>query len=171
MSKKYQVIQQCSVFINQIIQIKYLLLYVLSVIIINLMFTVIPPIKLPDGSLWSFGSILAGFIFIFRDYAQRYSGNNVFIAMIIALFFSYFMASPYVAIASSLAFAVSEIIDWAIYSVTNRPFKQRVLLSSIISCPADSLVFLAVIDQLSLLSFTVMTLSKFLSLAFIRWIK
>lgn len=38
--------------------------------------------------------------------------------------------------------AVSETIDWLVYSLTRRPFADRVLLSTCASAPIDSAVFL-----------------------------
>ncbi|MGF1461587.1 MAG: VUT family protein [Maricaulaceae bacterium] len=41
-----------------------------------------------------------------------------------------------------MAFAISEIVDWAVYTFTKRPLSQRILLSSAFSAPIDSTVFL-----------------------------
>lgn len=142
-------------------------IYVLSVVVLNFIFAVIPMVTLPDGNLWSVGSLLAGFVFIARDYAQRDAGNMVVPAMLMATVISYFMASPFIAIASASAFAVSESIDWCIYTKTKKPFKDRVIISSIFACPTDTIVFLALIDQLSVLSFAVMTASKFISILWV----
>jgi len=147
---------------------KYIFIYIISVVIINIMFAIIPLIPLPFNSgMWSIGSVFAGFVFIFRDYAQRDSGKLVFPAMIVAIIISYFMASPFVALASATAFALSEFIDYAVYSITKKPFKQRVILSSLISTPIDSAVFLLMISHFGWVSFAVMTLSKLLSLIWV----
>lgn len=55
---------------------------------------------------------------------------------------SYILGSPAVALASATAFAVSETIDWAVYTITRRPFADRVLLSTACSAPVDTGVFL-----------------------------
>ena len=44
--------------------------------------------------------------------------------------------------ASAAAFAVGELGDWAVYTFTRRPFSQRILISSLIGAPLDSIVFL-----------------------------
>ncbi len=46
------------------------------------------------------------------------------------------------ALASALAFLVSESIDWLIYSLTHRPFADRVLISVAFSAPVDTACFL-----------------------------
>tara|TARA_R110000822_G_scaffold65505_2_gene160285 strand:- start:75 stop:452 length:378 start_codon:yes stop_codon:yes gene_type:complete len=105
-------------------------------------------------------SLAVGLIFVARDFAQREIGHKVIGAMIVAGAISYFMADPYVAIASVAAFAISEAADWGIYTFTKKPFKQRILLSSLVSTPLDSVVFLAIIGHLSFTGVVLMTLSK-----------
>lgn len=95
-----------------------------------------------------------------RDFAQRQIGHKVLVGMAIGSLLSYVMADPYVATASVLAFGIAELADWALYTVTKRPFKDRVLLSSIVSTPIDTLVFLFVISGLTTGTFVLMVLSK-----------
>lgn len=94
-------------------------------------------------------SAVVGLVFIARDYAQREIGHWVLGAMLAAGVISYFMASPEVALASVTAFLISEVIDWGIYTFTKRPLSGRILLSSAAGAPIDTVVFLAMIDQLS----------------------
>ena len=103
-----------------------------------------------------------GLIFIVRDYAQRDHGHRVLVAMLAALVISYYMASPIVAIASACAFAVSESIDWLIYTVLKKPFAMRVFASSLISTPIDSAVFLYMIGHFSIVGVVLMTFAKML---------
>lgn len=135
--------------------------YVLSIVLVNWLFVTLPLIPLPfDAGLWPPASLVVGLIFVLRDYAQRAVGHWVIVAMLIAGALSYFLASPAVAFASVAAFLVSEFADWAIYTLTDRPFKDRVLLSSAISTPLDSGVFLALIGHFSIVGVLVMTISK-----------
>ena len=69
--------------------------------------------------------------------------------MAVAGVLSYFMADPYVAIASVSAFAVAEIVDWVVYSLTKRPLADRILVSSAIATPLDTVVFLSILGLLS----------------------
>jgi uncharacterized PurR-regulated membrane protein YhhQ (DUF165 family) len=123
---------------------------------------------MPGGEKWPPMSLVVGFIFVARDFAQREIGHRVIIAMLIAAVLSYVMASPYVAVASLSAFLISEFADWAVYSFTGRPFSQRVLISSAIGTPLDSVVFLWAINHLSVSGVVAMTASKMLG-ALIVW--
>jgi uncharacterized PurR-regulated membrane protein YhhQ (DUF165 family) len=55
---------------------------------------------------------------------------------------SWRLGAPEVALASATAFLVSETIDWLVYSLSKRPFAYRVMLSTAISAPVDSPIFL-----------------------------
>lgn len=138
----------------------YALAYIASVVLVNWLFTVIPPVVLPGGDLWPPTSLVVGFVFVIRDYAQRAIGHKVLPAMFAGAGISYFMAGPEIAFASMTAFFVGELMDWAIYSYTGRPFSQRILLSSVVSTPVDSAVFLYLIGMFGVGSTMIMTLSK-----------
>ena len=147
---------------------KYTALYVVLIVLVNWGFTVVPLVDMPGGEKWPPMSLVVGFIFVARDFAQREIGHRVIIAMLIAAVLSYVMASPYVAVASLSAFLISEFADWAVYSFTGRPFSQRVLISSAIGTPLDSVVFLWAINHLSVSGIVAMTASKMLG-ALIVW--
>lgn len=134
--------------------------YIASIALVNYLFTVLPLYTLPSGDKWSLGSVIVGLVFVARDFAQREIGHHVWIAMLIGAILSYQMADPFVAAASLMAFAVSECVDWAVYSWTKRPLAQRIVLSSLISTPVDSAVFLQVIGHLSVTGLVIMVLSK-----------
>jgi uncharacterized PurR-regulated membrane protein YhhQ (DUF165 family) len=147
---------------------KFLTLYVLLIIAVNYAFTVVPLVKLPDGTLWPPVALLVGFVFVARDFAQREVGHKVLLAMLVGVAISYFMANPFVAIASAVAFLVGELVDWAVYSYTKRPLSQRILLSSLLGAPVDSAIFLGLLSLLSPVGIVAMSVSKFLG-AFIVW--
>ena len=123
--------------------------YVLSIVLVNLAFTVLPMIDVM-GAHVPIGAFLVGFIFVVRDYAQREIGHWVIGAMLFAGVLSYFMADPYVALASVAAFLFGEFADWAVFSFTGYPFSKRILLSSSIGTPIDSVtaptIFASVIN-------------------------
>ena len=135
-------------------------LYIGLIVLVNWLFIVVPPISMGDSEVWPPVALVVGFIFIARDFAQRVIGHWVLLAMLIAAILSYFLADPFVAIASVVAFAVSELIDWVVYSYTKRPFAQRILLSSLLATPVDTIVFLTIMGWLSVPSVLVMTASK-----------
>ncbi len=148
----------------------YAALYVLSVVAVNLAFDAAPPLTLPTGDLWPPASLVVGFIFVIRDYAQRAIGHWVLPAMLLGGALSWFMADPYVAYASVCAFLTGEFLDWAVYSFTGRPFSQRILLSSAISTPVDSVVFLTIMGMFSVPSVLIMTSSKMVGAIAIFWL-
>jgi len=134
------------------------IVYVISIVVVNWLFTIIPPI-----GIWQPTSVIVGLTFIFRDLAQRKIGHWVIPVMILGGVISYFMADPFVAIASVTAFLISEGLDWVVYTTTKRPLRDRILLSSAIGTPIDSIVFTAMIGILSPMNVVVMTASKMLS--------
>ena len=129
---------------------KYVALYIFSVVLVNYGFSSF------SGYEW-FWSIVVGTVFITRDYCQRAVGHWCIAAMVVAGVLSYFMADPYVAIASVSAFAVAELVDWIVYSLTKRPLADRILVSSAIATPLDTVVFLSMLGLLtpSLIGFQV----------------
>ncbi|MEN6440778.1 MAG: VUT family protein [Syntrophobacter sp.] len=141
--------------------------YILSIVAVNYGFTVIPPILLPNGEMWAPLSLIVGFIFVVRDFAQREVGHKILLAMLAGGILSWLMASPSVALASVVAFAVSELLDWAIYSFTGCRFSKRILMSSAISTPLDSIVFLGMIGLFSLPNIIIMTTSKMVGAVFV----
>lgn len=127
--------------------------YVLSVLAINVAFAHWPELNW----LWSIG---VGSIFVTRDFCQRAIGHWVGLPMIIGLVLTYFLASPFVALASASAFAVSESADWLVFTITKRSLADRVLLSCGISAPLDSAVFLGIIGLLTPAAFLAQVASK-----------
>lgn len=111
--------------------------YLTSIVGVNVLFASWPELSW----LWA---IIVGGIFVTRDYAQKAIGHWVLPLMALAGILTWFMASPFIAIASIAAFAVAELVDWAVYSFTKKTFSQRVLYSSALSVPLDSAVFLLV---------------------------
>ncbi len=149
---------------------KYTFLYIALIVAVNYAFVVTPLVALPGGEMWPPVSLLVGFVFIVRDFAQREVGHKVLLAMLAGVAISYFIASPFVATASAAAFLVSELADWAVYSFTKKPFSQRILLSSTVGAPIDSAIFLSGVGILSPVSITTMTASKLLGAVVVWWI-
>ena len=120
---------------------KYTLAYIVLIVVVNYGFSVVPLIPFM-GEMFPIMSLVVGLIFVSRDFAQREIGHRVILAMIVAAGISYVMADPFVAIASLAAFTFSELADWTIYTFTKKEFKQRVLISSAVATPVDSVIFL-----------------------------
>jgi queuosine precursor transporter len=134
--------------------------YMLAIVVVNWLFSVLPIVDTPLGA-WPPASLIVGFVLILRDMAQREVGHYVLIAMLVAGVITYVMVDPFIALASVSAFLVSETADWIVYTVTRRPLRDRILASSAVSSPLDSVVFLELIGFLSPASFILQTLSKF----------
>jgi queuosine precursor transporter len=134
--------------------------YMAAIVLVNWLFDVLPIMETPLGA-WPPASLIVGFVLILRDMAQREVGHYVLIAMLAAGVITYVMVDPFIAVASVSAFLVSETADWIVYTLTKRPLRDRILASSAVSSPLDSVVFLGLIGILSPASFILQTLSKF----------
>ena len=117
--------------------------YVLLIPFINWSFTWAPMVELP-GLGWMFNpvSIVTGLVLVARDFAQREIGHWVLLAMAVALGLTWATSGGELALASGVAFAVSELVDWAVFTFTKLKLSTRVLLSSALAAPVDTSVFL-----------------------------
>ena len=80
------------------------------------------------------------------------------------------MVDPGLAKASLIAFVLSEMTDWAVYSFTKRPLQNRILLSSLFSIPVDTLAFQYLAQYLSPASFSTEVVSKAVGVAVVWYI-
>jgi len=137
----------------------YTILYIFGIILCNTVFTFVPNLHL-FGMEFSIGDFLVGGIYVLRDLAQREIKHYVILAMLVGGLISYLMADKAIAIASVTAFLVGETIDWLIYTITKKPLSQRLLISSFISTPVDTYVFLSMAGMLDWVNFTFVMASK-----------
>lgn len=144
-------------------------LYVVSIVAVNWMFTAIAPWPTPLGDLY-LANIVVGFVFVLRDYAQREVGHNVLFATAAAGVLTWFMVDPAIAVASITAFILAEMADWAIYSFTKRPLSQRILYSSLIAVPLDTLAFQYLAGYLTPAAFSMEMLSKALGVVLVWYL-
>ncbi len=138
------------------------IIYIALILAINVAFVHVPLIALPNGEMWPPISLAVGFTFVVRDYAQKHVGHNVLWCMLIGCGLSWYFATPELALASALAFAFGELADWAVFTFTKKPFSQRILYSSLVGAPIDSVIFLSLVGIATPFSVISMTLSKFL---------
>lgn len=122
--------------------VKYTLVYILLIPFINWSFTWAPMWEVLPG--WAFNpvTIVTGLVLVVRDFAQREVGHEVLIAMLIALALTALFAGKELALASGLAFLISEMVDWAMFTFTRLRLSTRVLLSSALAAPLDTTLFL-----------------------------
>ena len=133
--------------------------YIIAIIFLNVLFVKLPYIY-AYGEGFSPADVLVGIIYIVRDFAQREIKHHIFFAMLIGCILSYLLSEPTIAIASVSGFAIGELIDWALFTYTQKPLSQRLILSSCLSSPIDTLVFLLVAKQFNILSFLIMIAGK-----------
>lgn len=143
-------------------------IYIGLIVLVNWLFIVVQPVDMGGGEMWPPVALAVGLIFVARDFAQRVIGHWVLAAMLVAGVLSYFLADPFVAYASVAAFAISELADWLVYSFTKRSFAQRILFSSVLATPLDTIVFLGIMGWLSAPAVLAMTASKLVG-ALIVW--
>jgi len=149
--------------------------YVLLIPFINWSFTWAPMWEMFPG--WAFNpvTIVTGLVLVVRDFAQREVGHYVLIAMAIALALTAWAAGPELALASGGAFAIAEMVDWALFTFTKYRLSTRVLLSSAIAAPLDTTIFLYGAemirpDQLTGPNITMSIIGKMFGAVVIWWI-
>ena len=147
-------------------------IYVIAIVLVNWTFVVLAPWSTPLGDLY-LANLIVGAVFVIRDYAQRAVGHKILLATALAGIITYFMVDKAIAIASIIAFVLSETTDWAVYSFTKRPLQSRILLSAMFSVPVDTLAFQYLAQYLSPASFTTEVISKGFGVAVVwvllRW--
>ncbi|MEP6827186.1 MAG: VUT family protein [Aestuariivirga sp.] len=146
--------------------------YIAFIVLVNELFT---PEHLIEGvTQWStntwmgtlyLANVIVGFVFVLRDYAQREIGHKVLLATALAGLPVWYFAGPELAIASLTAFALSEMTDWAIYTFTQRPLQNRILISALFSVPVDTLTFQHLAGYLTPAAFVTEVLSKAVGVA------
>jgi len=87
-------------------------------------------------------TLVTGLVFVFRDFVQRAMGQWVLVVMALAIAWSFYYAWPVIALASGIAFAVSETVDWLLFTFTKYRLSTRILLSSLLASPVDTTIFL-----------------------------
>jgi queuosine precursor transporter len=143
--------------------------YVVAIVLVNWTFVVLSPWATPLGDLYV-ANLIVGAVFVLRDYAQREIGHKVLIATAVAGVITYFMVDRSIAIASLIAFFLSEMTDWAVYTWTKRPLQSRILLSSLFAIPVDTLVFQHLAGYLTPAAFTTEVLSKAVGVAIVWYL-
>jgi queuosine precursor transporter len=149
--------------------------YIAAIMLVNWLFA--PAQLVPGVTVWGtawgdlyLANVIVGFVFVLRDYAQREIGHKVLLATLVAGIATYFIVDATIAIASVTAFALSEMADWAVYSFTKRPLQSRILISSIVSVPLDTIVFQYLANYLTPAAFATEVLSKALGVAIVWYL-
>lgn len=126
--------------------------YIFSIILGNLLVAYLGIIKM-FGLVFPAGAIAIGLTFSLRDFVQREFGHNVWWFMLISTVITAGLTfvltnlpvSPVrVAMASAVAFVVSEAIDWLVYTITKKDIIFRIIVSNFFSTPIDSILFVGI---------------------------
>jgi uncharacterized PurR-regulated membrane protein YhhQ (DUF165 family) len=143
--------------------------------------TVCPPnnpclVPVAPGLMAPSGVLLVGLALVLRDLVQRRLGAGWSLgAIAVGAALSALLAPPALVIASSVAFLLSELADFAVYTpLQKRGFVKAVLLSSLVGLVADSVVFLwLAFGSLDFLAGQVVgkTWMVLLSLPLIEWLR
>lgn len=153
--------------------VKFTIVYVLLIPFINWTFTWAPMWEILPG--WAFNpvTIVTGLVLVVRDFAQREIGHEVLLAMAMALVLTALAAGPELALASGTAFAISELVDWALFTFSKYKLSTRILLSSALAAPLDTTVFLygaeMIRDNMLTLPNIVMSILGKMAGAFVIW--
>jgi queuosine precursor transporter len=147
--------------------------YVVAILLVNWLFA--PSQLVPGVTQWAtpwgdlfLANLVVGAVFVLRDYAQREIGHRILIATLLAGGLTYLMVDPTIAVASLVAFVISETADWGIYSFWKRSLQSRILVSSLVAIPLDTFVFQHLANYLTPAAFTMEVLSKAVGV-FVVW--
>ena len=123
---------------------KNVVFYLGSILVANLLVKYFG-IVIVFGLSFPAGAVMVGLSFSFRDMVQRsYGKKSCWLFMILATIITV-MFSINIAVASGLAFFISELIDWFIFTYLKTSYRKRVMFSNVISTPIDSLIFVPLV--------------------------
>lgn len=121
--------------------------YIASIVLANALTAWFGLVQLwPTSLAVTAGTFAAGAALILRDAVHEAGGWRWVVAAISAgVAVSYVVSDPRIAVASAIAFAGSELVDWAVFTpVRRRSLARAVLVSSVVSAPVDTVLFLGV---------------------------
>ena len=90
------------------------------------------------------GVLMVGAALVLRDQVQEHLGTRWSLAgILVGAVLSYLLADPFIAIASIVAFGISELVDFAAYTyVRQRGRALAVAVSGLVGAVMDSMAFL-----------------------------
>lgn len=96
------------------------------------------------GLMATAGTYFAGLTFVLRDAIQDAAGKwAVMTLIVVGALLSYLVADPFIALASGVAFLVSEIADLAIYTpLRKRGYIRAAVASNVVGAFVDTVLFL-----------------------------
>lgn len=96
------------------------------------------------GIMATAGTYLAGVTFVLRDSIQDAYGKAVTVALIVVgAAASFLVADPFIALASGVAFLVSEVADLLVYTpLRRRGYVRAAVASNVVGAVVDTVLFL-----------------------------
>jgi len=127
--------------------------YVATIPIANFMIGNVGTFCVPDGPCMipvgfgmtaPSGVLMVGAALVLRDQIQENLGAKwALVGVLLGIIVSYFLADPFIAIASLTAFAASELSDFGVYTIARKWGRSTaVALSGLIGSIFDSVIFL-----------------------------
>jgi uncharacterized PurR-regulated membrane protein YhhQ (DUF165 family) len=118
--------------------------YVACVVLANLAIILFGPVPVGFGLIAPAGVFFAGLAFSARDWVQERAGSRaVVVAILVGALLSAGL-SPRLALASGIAFLVSEFADFAVYTpLRRRSVWWAIALSNTVGLVVDSVLFLS----------------------------
>lgn len=98
------------------------------------------------GLMATAGTYFAGATFVLRDLIQDLTGRRVVLVLIMwGAALSFAVSAPFIAIASAVAFGLSELADLAIYQpLRRRGYIRAAVASNVVGSFVDTVVFLTI---------------------------
>lgn len=122
----------------------YTAAYIGVIVAANWMTATLGLVPIGFGLMVTAGTFAAGAALIVRDGLQLQVGRLWMVAAILTgALISAVTSDPAVALASGIAFLVSELVDWSVFTpLRGRSLPGAVLASSVVSAPVDTVLFL-----------------------------
>jgi uncharacterized PurR-regulated membrane protein YhhQ (DUF165 family) len=122
----------------------YLILFIATIFCANWAIATYGLVPVGPGLIAPAGVYFAGLAFTFRDLAQERVGRRWIVAAILLGAVISGLVSTKFALASGVAFLVSELLDFAVYTpLRRRNWIGAVVASNLVGLVADSILFLA----------------------------
>jgi queuosine precursor transporter len=119
--------------------------YVGTVVAANVMTDRLGLVPIGFGLMVTAGTFAAGASLIARDWVQQTARSQWVVPALIvaAALVSAVTANPALALASGVAFLVSEAVDWRVFTpLRSRSLPLAVVVSSVVASPVDTVLFL-----------------------------
>lgn len=125
-------------------RVAWLAAYVASIVAANWMTATFGLVPIGLGLAVTAGTFAAGFALVGRDGVQVTSGKAwALAAIVVGSVLSAITSSPALALASGLAFLISELVDFTVFTpLRSRSLPTAVVVSSVVSAPVDTVLFL-----------------------------